>query len=147
TGLGRVAMLLLLIAALSAVQLVPFLDLLQHSQRSLASGAQDKWWLAASGAANLLVPLFRVTELTCGLVLPGNQSWLPSYYPGIGLLALGVWGALRWKNWRARWLTGLLLLGFWLALGNPGGLLKILRVLFHPLNLFRFPIKFLIVSV
>jgi hypothetical protein len=143
-SLGRIALVLLLIAALSAIQLVPFLDLLQHSHRTVASGAGDKWWLAPWGVANLLVPMFRVSELTCGLVLPANQSWLPSYYPGIGMLAFCLWGTLTRRNWRARWLTGLLLFGLWLALGNSGGLLKILRVLFPPLNLIRYPVKYMI---
>ncbi len=143
--LARLATVGLLTAGLAAVQLIPFLDLLGHSYRT-ATGVHDQWWVPWWGLANLVVPMFRVERLTCGIVLPAKQSWLPSFYPGIGLLALGLWGALTVRGWRARCLAILGLLSLWLALGDPGWLLPGLRRLFPILKLVRYPVKYLILG-
>ena len=143
--LGRLALVVILITGLAAVQLVPFVDALQSSHR--AGGAEpDRWWISAWGLGNLLVPGFHVTPLTCGLVFQGDQSWVPTYYPGLGILALGCWGALAARTWLARWLAVLTGLGLWLALGDQAGLLKVLKSVLPLLGLIRFPVKYLFLA-
>ncbi|MBI3876594.1 MAG: hypothetical protein HY300_11710, partial [Verrucomicrobia bacterium] len=55
---GRFFFVIVLVSALCAAQLLPFFDLLAHSQRD-PTLAVSKWALPVWGWANLLVPLFR----------------------------------------------------------------------------------------
>src|SRR5205823_3249420 len=87
----RFAAIISLVACLSAIQLLPFLDLLRHSHRD--SGVPDaggSWSMPGWGWANFLVPLFRMTKTSLGVFLQPSQGWTSSYYLGIGVLILAL---------------------------------------------------------
>ena len=132
-----------LVALVCAVQLLPFLGLLAHSQRGSSFGSAD-WAMPASGWANFLVPLFRTTPTSQGLFTQPGQYWTSSYYAGIGtvlLVAVAVW---RVRDWRVRFLAGLLALSLVLALGNSGLLYRWMRLCIPALGFVRYPVKFVI---
>ena len=133
----------ILVALICAVQLLPFLELLAHSQRDTGYGSSD-WAMPVWGWANFLVPLFRTSPTRQGLFLQPGQYWTSSYYAGIGTVLLVAVAVRRVRDWRVRVLAGLLFLGLVLALGNSGLLYRGLRLCFPALGLVRYPVKFVI---
>ena len=142
TGYHRLLGLITLVTLLAAAQLLPFLDLLRHSQRDAGFG-DSVWSLPAWGFANHLVPLFRCVLTSPGVPLHSGQSWTSSYYAGAAVLALALLGVLRVSDRRSRVLSLLGAVCLVLALGRSGFLYSLFeRVL--PLGVMRYPVKFLI---
>ncbi|HEX4646887.1 MAG TPA: YfhO family protein, partial [Verrucomicrobiae bacterium] len=138
---ARFVAVLLLVTALSAAQLLPFLDLLAHSHRDTGFG-DSAWAMPRSGLANYLVPLFRCTANNQGVFGQVDQYWTASYYMGIGTVALALLAV-----WRARdkmvWLAAAMAAwGLLMALGDHGFIYPALKAVFPPLGFMRFPIKF-----
>ncbi len=134
--------LISLVTLLSAAQLLPFLDLLRHSQRDAGFG-DSLWSLPAWGFANYLVPLFRCVLTSPGVPLHSGQNWTSSYYAGAGVLALALLAVLRVSDRRSRVLSLLGAVCLVLALGKSGFLYSLFeRVL--PLGVMRYPVKFVI---
>jgi hypothetical protein len=142
---GRLCGLWVLVFALSAAQLLPFLDLLRHSHRD-AQFATGAWAMPVWGWANLLVPQFHMNRSGAGLLYQPHQYWTSSYYPGGAVLALALWAAVRWRQPRAFLLTSVLLVSLVLALGDAGGLYHWIRQAVPPANFMRFPIKFVVLA-
>ena len=63
----------LLVALICAAQLLPFLELLAHSQRDTGFGSSE-WSMPVWGWANFLVPLFRAYPTAQGLFLQLEQE-------------------------------------------------------------------------
>jgi len=82
-------LVVLLVIALTAAQLLPFLDLSAHSQRSVGY-ADTRWSMPASGWMNFLVPMAHGSTRTEGVFFQFGQSWTSSYYLGMGALWLGL---------------------------------------------------------
>jgi hypothetical protein len=137
----RFALMSAIVAAFSAVQLMPFFELLLTSQRN-QQFSDTSWAMPWSGLANFIVPLFRTFASHQGVHAQLDQYWISSYYPGIGLLALALVGA--WKNRRTKLLSVLCLLCIWLALGTSAGLYSLVREYVPGSNIVRFPIKFIV---
>jgi hypothetical protein len=142
----RVGMILILVAALTAAQLFPFLELLRHSQRNLLF-ADASWSMPGTGWANFLVPLFRTFLSRQGVYYQNDQYWTASYYPGIAVFALACIGGACVKTWRVRILAALALLGAVLAMGDDGFVYGLLRRVFPQLGIMRYPIKFVVFVV
>ena len=138
----RLAGLISLVTLLSAAQLLPFLDLLRHSQRDAGFG-DSVWSLPAWGFANYLVPLFRCVLTSPGVPLHSGQNWTSSYYAGAGVLALALLAVLRVSDRRARCLSLLGAICLVLALGEGGFLFSALKHVL-PLGVMRYPVKFVI---
>ncbi|NDB74027.1 MAG: hypothetical protein EB141_00005, partial [Verrucomicrobia bacterium] len=138
----RLGALMALVAALSAAQLLPFLDLLRHSQRDAGFG-DSVWSLPAWGLANFLVPLFRCVLTSPGVLLHSGQNWTSSYYAGTGVLALALLAVLRVSDRRARLLSLFGAVCLVLALGDGGFLFSALKHVV-PLGVMRYPVKFVI---
>ena len=137
--------IVVLVVLVCAAQLLPFLDLLFHSQRDSGFGsASDDWSMPALGWANLLVPLFGASRTPAGSYLQTGQYWTSSYYAGIGTVLLVAVAGWRVRKWQVRWLAGLLVLGLVLALGKNGLLYPLLRSWIPALGFIRFPVKFVI---
>jgi len=135
----------LLVAMVCAVQLLPFLELLAHSQRDRSySASTHDWSMPFWGWANLLVPLFRTTPTAQGVFFQNGQYWTSSYYAGIGTVLIGMVAVQRVRDWRVRVLAGLLLLGLVMALGDGSLLYRGLQFCFPGLGLLRYPVKFVI---
>ncbi len=77
-----------LIAALCAVQLLPFIDLLVHSQRGAAG--ENVWTAGPLVLGNYFVPLFRTLQTSAGTFYQADQFWVVSSYAGIGTLMLAA---------------------------------------------------------
>jgi hypothetical protein len=141
--LGAVA---LIVAGLSAAQLLPFLDLLAHSHRD-ALPASAGWAMPPLGWINLVLPLFETQTAYFGVAVQTSQHWTSSYYLGIGSLALAIWAAVFLKNRRVRWLAAAAVLGLVFALGNHGLLYPALRKMIPQIGEMRYPIKCVVLTV
>jgi hypothetical protein len=149
--LGRGVIVGSLVAGLAAAQLLPFLDLLAHSQRDVNYGdayGDASWAMPSYGWANFLVPLFHCwpNHLT-GVFFQINQNWISSYYLGaavMGLALLALWRARQWRVWL---LGALVLLSLNLALGENGWAYKALKEIVPQVGFMRFPIKFVVIAV
>lgn len=135
-----------LVAALAAAQLLPFLDLTLNSQRD-RNFASDAWSMPLWGWANLLVPLFHCSPSIVGVYSQDAQQWTSSYYAGIGVTALALLGALRWRERRSLMLGLAAVLSLVLALGDAGGLYPVLKRIVPVFGLVRFPIKFVVATL
>lgn len=140
-SLRRFVIVVALVAALAAIQLLPFLDLLAHSKRN-PSYDPGAWHMPIWGWGNLVVPMFHCSPTALGDYFQQGQSWTSSYYTGIGVLALALVGI--WKSCRPRaWLLAAASLAGWvLALGNSGYIYTWLRMAVPWIGFARYPIKF-----
>lgn len=143
--LGRFFGVVLLVAVLSAAQLLPFFDLLVHSQRD-RNFATAKWALPPWGWANLLVPLFHCFITPEGTYFQFGQEFFSSTYLGLApwLLAIvAAWRVRQPKIWLAASLAGLCLI---LALGDQGFIFRILKGIVPLIGIARYPVKFLLLT-
>jgi hypothetical protein len=159
---ARFVTVAVLVAGLAAAQLLPFLDLLVHSQRD-AAYSDASWSMPLWGLGNLLVPLFHCFPSHQGVFAQFGQYWISSYYAGIGVLALAGLAiyffsrnAPRFGNVFANglspatrvWLLVLVVgLSLVLSFGEAGMVYKWLRQLIPPLQIVRFPVKFVVLVV
>ena len=142
----RFALLAVLVAGLSSIQLLPFLDLLAHSQRD-SSYADSFWAMPPTGWANFIVPLCHFSPSARGVFFQPDQMWTTSYYLGVATLVLAVYAARQIGALRVRLLAALAFVGVILALGENGYLYKWLRPVVPVLGFVRFPIKFVALTV
>ena len=135
----------IIVAVLCAAQLLPFLELLAHSQRDRDySTTTHDWCMPFWGCANFLVPLFRTSPTAQGVFLQNGQYWTSSYYAGIGTVLLAAVAVWRVRDWRARTAAALMLLGLVLALGDATLLYRLVQICFPGLGFVRYPVKFVI---
>ena len=144
--MGRLLMIIALVTALSAAQLLPWLDLLAHGDRSTAT-AGSAWAIPPWGLANFLVPLFHSAPSITGVFMQEEQQWTSSYYLGVIPLMLAAVAIWRQRNARVLFFAVITLAAILLAFGDAGILLPILRKCFPFLGLTRYPIKFVVIAV
>jgi membrane protein YfhO len=146
--LRRFMVVVVLIAGLSAVQLLPFFDLLKHSERDASYAAADDWPMPIWGWANLLVPVFHCLRTVFGNWLQTNQPWTSSYYLGTATLALAALAVWQFRRQLGVWgLAGMTLAGMTLALGNDGYVYAWLKHVMPWIGFARYPIKFVSIPV
>ena len=143
-GLLRFAAIAALIGALAAIQLLPFLDFLKHSQRDTGFGQGEQWSMPGTGWANLLVPLFFSFEWTHGVFFQYNQYCTSSYYPGIGVLALAVAAVWLGRQFRIWFLGAACLMSLMFAMGEHNCLYRWAREAFPVFGFMRYPVKFVL---
>jgi len=141
----RLALVVGLVTALCAAQLLPFLDLLHHS-RGQENVPASQWPMPLTGWLNFLVPIFQCHSFQ-GVFMQVNQFWTSSYYVGVATLALAGLAVGRWRGVRVAWLGGLTLFCLMLALGYATPIYRWLSEHFRAFNSLRFPIKFVILPV
>ena len=132
-----------------AAQLLPFLDLVAHSQRDTGY-ADMRWSMPGCGWANFLVPMAFGSTNTEGIFFQHGQYWTSSYYLGIGTLwlALLAFWARQDPASQASAAAGLTALaGLLFALGENTPVLPALRKLIPQLSLITYPIKYVAVIV
>ena len=142
-ALVRFAAIVAIVAALCAVQVLPFLQLLANSQRG-GGFSSTGWPMTWFGLGNFLVPLFRADQTSAGVYLPYNQAFTSSYYPGIGTLALAVISVWRIRDRRVLFFGIAALCCVIFALGDQIFIYKWLQKVFPLFSLMRYPIKFVI---
>jgi len=138
-----------LTAGLAAVQLLPFLDLLAHSQRSTGYGSSAVGGIAAmplTGWANYLVPLFQCARHPQGVYHQVHQPWLGSYYVGVGIVALALLAAWRARDRHTWVLIGVTLFSLFMALGSAGWVYDWFQWLVPLFGFMRYPIKFVMLA-
>ncbi len=143
----RFALVVGLIAGLSAIQLLPFFDLLKHSERSIAFTFADKSPMPIWGWADFVLPSFHCLHAAFGPWKQPGQVWTSSYYCGIGALALmtvAVWRRHQIIVWMLALFT---FVGLVLALGNGGFAYAGLKHIFPWIGFARFPVKFVSIPV
>jgi len=143
---GRFVLVVALVTGLTAAQMLPFLDLLKHSQRSAGFATTD-WSMPDSGWANLMVPMFRCFQNRQGVCFQHGQYWTSSYYLGIGVLTFAMLAVRQMRERRVWLLAAASLLGLILALGDEGYVFKWLRTAIPQFGFMRFPIKFIVAPV
>lgn len=130
-----------LISALAAPQILPFFELLGQSQRG-AGYDTGGWAMPGTGWANFIVPLFQCYESPVGVYLQHDQGVTSSYFPGIATVALAALACRRVRTWRVRALAVGGLACLILALGDATPVYGAAKTAFPPLGFMRYPIKF-----
>lgn len=141
--LARLALLVMLVSALCAAQLLPFLDLLQNSQRSRDFGGPD-WNMPIWGWANFIIPLFQTFASYHGVHAQPGQYWISTYYVSLPLLLLAGYALRRRGELQLKLLAALAMLCAWMALGDRAYLHAWFNEAFPFLSFMRFPIKFVV---
>jgi len=171
--LWRYPLVVALVFSLSAVQLLPFLDLVAHAQRE--TGYTDlRWSMPGFGLASFLVPMAFGSTAAEGIFFQDGQYWTSSYYLSIGTLWLALLAGLglhcRWRAIRGRqpapapaggmfacWrefcgersllLALLVLVSLLCALGDHTPFYPLLRRFLPQLSLVTYPVKFVALTV
>jgi len=144
----KAVIVVVLIAGLSAIQLLPFADLLVHSGRDSSYAIADASPMPVWGWASFVVPAFHCVQMVFGACMQPHQLWTSSYYLGIGTLALAavaVWRLRRQPGICA--LAGVTFAGLVLALGNDGHIYAWLKQVMPWIGFARYPIKFISIPV
>ena len=143
---SRLVLVGVAVALLCAVQLLPFLDLIAHSQRNQTFG-DSQWSMPIWGWANFFVPLFHCFRSYHGVYAQPDQYWISSYYVPL-TLSIFVPMAFWKRNRGVAIFLGLIALTFLvLSFGDAAGLYRIIRTVIPGFNFMRFPIKFSVLVV
>ena len=142
--LWRFPLMVLMVMALTAAQLLPFLDLVAHSQRE--TGYADlRWSMPGWGWANFLVPLAFGSTHTEGIFFQEGQFWTSSYYLGIATLWLALLAVWKIRDRRV-WLLGILIvIALFFALGENTFVYPALRKILPQLSFITYPVKYVAV--
>jgi hypothetical protein len=145
-GALRLTLTIVAIAALASPQLLPFFELLRHSDRHSGFASSSGWAVPSWGWANLLVPLFRTLVTGIGVHFQEQQELTSSYYAGVSVL-LFVIAAMIFKGKPRVWmLFGLAVASFILAMGKHSLIYPWVRKTIPALGFMRYPAKFLIID-
>lgn len=131
-----------LIGGISAIQLLPFYELLTHSDRDINFDA-GHWSLTFSGLGNFFVPLFRMYRSSTGVYFQKAQGITSSYYLGIGVLALVALALCRRGDRRERPLAAAGLFCLIMALGSHLPVYAWVKTVFPFMGFMRYAAKFL----
>jgi hypothetical protein len=144
--LWRFPIVVVLVIALTAVQLLPFLDLAAHSQRE--TGYADlRWSMPGWGWVNFLVPMAFGGTWDMGVFFQYNQSWTSSYYLGIGALWLALLALWKSRDRRVRLLGMMAVAAVIFALGENTPVLPAVRKFIPQLSFITYPIKYVLLAV
>jgi hypothetical protein len=144
--LWRFPIIVALVIALTAIQLLPFLDLVAHSQRN-AGYIDTRWSLPLRGWANFLVPMAFGGTWDMGVFYQYDQEWTSSYYLGIGALWLALLGLWNIRERRVALLVALSFVALVFALGENTFVYPTLRKIIPQLRLVTHSIKFLAIVI
>jgi hypothetical protein len=126
---------------LSTIQLLPFVELLRHSERG-GEFVGNMWSMLPTGWARLVLPSFYGAPTSMGIVMDPAQSFTNSYYPSTLILVLACLSTVRARSSLVAGLIFLSLIILTLALGDAGHLYAFLLKVFPPIGLMRYPVKF-----
>ncbi len=134
-----------LAVGVAAAQLLPFVDLLLHSQRDTSFGGSE-WSLPPGGWANYLVPLFHCALGPQNVYFQSFQGWTSFYYLGVGTVALALVALWRVRERRMWVLAGLAAFSLTMALGDAGRVYAVVRRVLPLMGFMRFPVKFVVLA-
>ena len=136
----------MLVAVLSAAQLLPTFDLMEHGDRS-SSFDTSTWSLPLWGVANFFVPLFRCTPSVAGVWTADQQQWTSSYYTGLVTLLLGAIAVIKARQLKTLLLAVVVVTGIVFAMGDVAVVLKLVKAVFPVLGFIRYPIKYIALTI
>jgi hypothetical protein len=139
--LWRFPLVVLLVMALAAAQLLPFLDLSAHSQRNVGF-ADTRWSMPGWGWMNFLVPMAHGSTRTEGVFFQNGQSWTSSYYLGIGALWLALLAFCTVREHRAWLLGAAAAVALIFAFGENTPIYPALRKIIPQLSFVTYPVKY-----
>lgn len=139
----RFPFIILLVTAMCAAQLLPFLDLAAHSQRQ-AGYADLRWSMPGRGWVNFLLPMAFGRIGGEGIFFQDGQYWTTSYYLGIGTLWLGLLAVWKGRDRRVYLLAALAAVAVIFALGGNTPLFPALRKVFPQFGFITYPVKYLL---
>jgi hypothetical protein len=144
--LWRFPVVIMLVIALSVAQLLPFLDLVFHSQRE--SGYADlRWSMPAWGWVNFLVPMAFGDTRDMGVFYQYGQEWTSSYYLGIGALWLALLALWKIRDRRVALLGVIAIIALIFALGENTFVYPALRRIIPQLRLITHSAKYLAIVI
>ena len=143
---GRFVVMVVFVAAICAIQLLPFLDLAAHSHRQ-EGFADTRWSLPLRGWANFLVPMAFGSTWNQDLFFQYGQYWTSSYYLGMAVLLLALAAPRLARERRVWFLGGATAAAYLLALGGQTLVYRGLRSLLPQLTLMTYPVKFVTVMI
>ena len=146
SALWRFPAIVVLVAALAAIQLLPFLDLAAHSQREQGF-ADTRWSMPARGWANFFVPMVFGNTWRQNLFFQYGQYWTTSYYLGVGTILVALIALFGRRTWRVWFLTAVTAVGFILAGGDNNAPSRLARSLVPQLSLMTYPVKYVMLMV
>jgi hypothetical protein len=135
-----------LVAFLSAVQLLPTLDLIRHGDRSSSFG-DATWSMPLWGVANFLVPLFRCTPSVAGVWTQDQQQWTSSYYVGLMTLLFALIAIIKIRQLKTTLLVAVAVTGIIFSMGDAALVLKVLKSIVPLFGFIRYPIKYLALTI
>jgi hypothetical protein len=147
TTFWRFPVVAILVAAMVAAQLLPFFDLVVHSQRQ-AGYADLRWSLPRRGWVNFLLPMAFGRIMGEGIffqISPNGQAWTSSYYLGLGTLWLALLAIWKCRNRRVYLLAALAAVAMTFALGENTPILPALRKILPQLGFVTYPVKYLLI--
>lgn len=133
-----------LASALMAVQLLPFFELLKHSQRD-DTFVGTKWSLPTWAAANFIAPLLNCFETPQGQYFQYGQEFLSSVYLGVPVVALALIGVMKFRTLRSWALLALAVFAVLLAFGDHTPVFPAVRKAIPLFAVARYPVKFLFI--
>ncbi|MDB6036307.1 MAG: hypothetical protein JWM99_148 [Verrucomicrobiales bacterium] len=140
----RLAVIVTVTSGIVAAQILPFIDLLLHSQRTIGMSAA-KWAMPLDGWVNLAVPLFHVFKTTQGTFFQNGQQFLSAVYLGVMALFLaGVAVSTIRKNGRVVWLGLIATFLIVVSFGPNSWLFSIFQTMAPFLAVARYPVKALL---
>jgi hypothetical protein len=144
--LWRFPLVVALVIALTAIQLLPFLDLVAHSQRSMGY-IDTRWSLPLRGWVNFLVPMAFGGTWDMGVFYQYGQEWTSSYYLGIGAPWLALLSLWKIRKRRVTLLVAIAFVALIFALGENTFVYPALRRILPQLRLITHSIKFLAIVI
>jgi hypothetical protein len=136
----RFGIVVLLVTLLAAAQLLPFLELLQYSQRSSSYDTRT-WPLPATAWANLFVPLYRMHGTGAGVFFQTQQNLTSSYYAGVVMLVAGLIALIQTRDRRVWLLFAATVIAFVFAMGDNTLFYGWLRSAFPVIGFMRYASK------
>ena len=144
TAVSRYLLVIISVLFICAMQLLPFLDLLQQSHRT-ADIDFTKWSMPGWGLANFFVPLFHYFKTYQNTFVQSEQAFITSYYFPLGTLVLSLLGIIRANSKTRIMFLLLIFFSISMALGSNSFIYNFASSFLPFFNKIRYPIKFIII--
>lgn len=144
TTVSRYLLVIISVLFICAMQLLPFLDLLQQSHRT-ADIDFTKWSMPGWGLANFFVPLFHYFKTYQNTFVQSEQAFITSYYFPLGTLVLSLLGIIRANSKTRIMFLLLIFFSISMALGSNSFIYNFASSFLPFFNKIRYPIKFIII--
>jgi hypothetical protein len=144
SAVSRYLLVIISVLFICAMQLLPFLDLLQQSHRT-ADIDFTKWSMPGWGLANFFVPLFHYFKTYQNTFVQSEQAFITSYYFPLGTLVLSLLGIIRANSKTRIMFLLLIFFSISMALGSNSFIYNFASSFLPFFNKIRYPIKFIII--